>query len=631
MAFLLRNISYSADGRQIVRSSRVRDDLLKVGRDPDNDIRLNDLSVALHHATLEQVSPTRLGVSAEAGLTVSIDGENTQFGQVDVTIGGTIRVGPFQLRVLPQEMGSEDVAIDIERGDTEVDEEKFDTSRFALAAVMPGKRPIAWTLVIVVLGVFLVWPIWSFYQQEQGKAQYAQAFHADRLWLSGSLSRGHAALANNCRACHVQPFVSVQDQSCTSCHTQVHDHADVRRMMAARPDLGRWDRFQMRVAETFGLDPGRCVDCHTEHEGPQEIPATPQQFCTDCHTDLDRRLPDTRLADAGDFEDLHPEFQPAVLIRWDNDRPVVQRASLAQRPRETSNLKFPHALHLNPTGGVAQMARRLAPTYGFGQQLQCADCHVPTPDGVRFQPPDMEGDCGMCHSLAFEQIDGTVRTLRHGEPRMVVADVRAFYRAGLRQRPLELGTPRSRPGDVNQIRMAVQNARARSAQGARADQAVRQIFSRGGACFDCHQVIPAAPGSLNFGIRPVAFQTRYMLHGWFDHRAHQIVQRPGQDRIEGSQACLSCHRADASSESSDLLLPNVASCRDCHGGETTSLPVESSCAMCHDYHMDEGVPARLLRQQVRGRRWTTTVIPVQPQQPQRRQEPQQGQRPTRAR
>ena len=89
MAFLLRNISYSADGRQIVRSSRVADDLLKVGRDPDSDIRLNDLAVALHHATLELVSASRLGVSAEAGLTVELDGNNTQFGQIDTATGGT--------------------------------------------------------------------------------------------------------------------------------------------------------------------------------------------------------------------------------------------------------------------------------------------------------------------------------------------------------------------------------------------------------------------------------------------------------------------------------------------------------------------------------------------------------------
>lgn len=633
MAFVLRNISYSADGRQIVRTSRITDDLLTIGRDPDRDIRLNELAVALHHATIEQISSSRIGVSAEAGLTIEIDGDVTQFGQIDVTIGGVVGVGPFQLRVLPQEMGSDDIAIDIERAEDEEAEAKFDTRRFALSAVMPGKRPIAWSLVAVVLAVFLAWPIYAYFQQEPGEAEYAAGFHGDRLWLSGSLSQGHAALANNCRACHVEAFESVQDTACTACHTQIHDHADATRMAAARPDVGGFARFQLAVGNLFGLESGRCVDCHTEHEGPQEIPATPQQFCSDCHADLDARLPDTALGNASDFERQHPEFQPMVLIRWDGDRPLMRRVSLAQRPREASNLKFPHALHLDPNGGVAQMGRRLSPTYGFGARLECADCHVPTPDGVRFAPPSMEGDCGMCHSLAFEASDGTVRTLRHGEPRQVVADVRAFYRAGLRQRPLELGTPRSRPGDVNQARVAQQGARATQLTGQRADQAVRAIFSEGGACFDCHVVTPAAGNSLAYGIRPVAFPSRYMLHGWFDHRPHQTVQRPGQRQLEGSAACLSCHRADASSDAADLLLPTMASCRDCHGGETSSLPVESSCAMCHDYHMDEGVPASLLRQQVRGRRWTTSVIPVQPQ-PQGRQQqraPQQGQQPPRSR
>jgi hypothetical protein len=614
MAFVLRNISYTAEGRQIIRSSRVPDDLLKIGRGPDSDVVLNDLAVALHHATLEQVSASRLGVSAEAGLSVELDGSVTQFGQLDLATGGTIKIGPFRLRVLPQEMGSEDIAIDVERPqDEDVEEEKFDTRRFALASVMPGKRPIAWAGMVLVLGLFLAWPIWAYYSQERGQPQIAQGFHGDRLWLSGSLSEGHAALANNCTACHAQAFESVQDESCTACHTAIHDHADPQRLAQATPDLPFFRRAQMRVQQAFGQAPGRCVDCHTEHEGPQAMPATPQQFCSDCHTDLDARLPDTGLGDASDFEQLHPEFQPLVLVRWDGDQPRLQRVSLDRQPRENSNLKFPHDLHLDQAGGVAQMARRLAPSHGFGQQLECADCHVPTPDGVRFQPPSMEGDCGMCHSLAFELIDGTVRTLRHGEPQQVVADIRAFYRTGLRPRPASLGSvERSRPGDVNQLRTTAQTSRAQAGTGQRAEDMVRAVFSEGGACFDCHEVQQQSAGA--FGIRPVAFPTRYMLHGWFDHKAHQVVQRPGQRQLEGSAACLSCHRADASSDSGDLLLPNLASCRDCHGGETSSLPVESTCAMCHDYHMDEGVPAQLLRQQVRGRRWTTTVIPVQPQQ-----------------
>ncbi len=613
MAFLLRNISYSADGRQIVRSSRVADDLIKVGRDPDNDIVLNELAVALHHATLEQISASRLGISAEAGLTVEIDGSVTQFGQMDVTVGGTIKVGPFRLRVSPQEMGSEDIAIDIERVDQAEEEDRFDTRRFALASVMPGKRPIAWTLVAGVIALFLVWPIWAYYSADRDEVRVAQGFHGDRLWLSGSLSPGHSELVNNCTACHTEPFQPVQDAACTACHTQVHDHADRDRLAQSTPELGFFRRAQIRVGALFGHEAGRCVDCHTEHEGSQRMAPTPQRFCSDCHSDLDSRLPDTRLGDAADFDTLHPEFQPVVLIRWDDEQPQMQRVSLARNPREASNLKFPHDLHLDRTGGVAQMARRLSPTFGFGQQLECSDCHVPTPDGVRFQPVDMEGDCAMCHSLAFETIDGTVRTLRHGEPEQVIADIRAFYRAGLRQRPNVLGTARSRPGDVNQVRTASTGAAATAGNFARADQAIRAAFSEGGACFDCHTIVQGGQNSFGYRIAPVAFPTRYMLHGWFDHRAHQVANRPGQRQLDGTAACLSCHQAEASSQSADLMIPNVASCRDCHGGETTSLPVASTCAMCHDYHMDEGVPAMLLRQQVRGRRWTTTVTPIQPQ------------------
>ena len=615
MAFLLRTISHSADGREIVRTSRIDDDLLKAGRDPVCDIRLNDLAVALHHATIEIVGENRIGVSAEMGMIVEIDGSTERDGQIDLSTGGTVKIGPFLLRILAREMGSEDVAIDIQRADAEAEDDRFDTRRFALQTVMPGKRAMAWALAAAVLALFLAWPIWSFYQNRSEAARYARGYHADRLWLSGSLSQGHASLGDNCQACHVEPFVSVRDASCKSCHTAIHDHADLRRMQRANPNLSGFRRLRQSVAGVFGRDPGRCVECHTEHEGPSRIPPTPQRFCADCHTGIQARLPDTHIASASDFETGHPEFQPAVLIQWSGERPQVRRVALNRRPLEMSNLKFPHALHLDRTGGAAQMGRRLGPRLGFGRQLECADCHVPTPDGTRFQPPDMEGDCGMCHSLAFDQLGGTIRTLRHGSPEQVIGDIRSLYRAGGPQRPAALRADRDRPGDVMRIRAALQLARAQAGTGARAERAIRAVFSAGGACFDCHQVQPPATGTLNYRIRPVAFPTRYMLHGWFDHRAHRIVQRPGQPRVEGSAACLSCHRADASSSASDLLLPDVASCRACHGGERTRLPVPSTCAMCHDYHMDEGTPAELLRQRVRGRRWETTVIPVEPQAP----------------
>ena len=615
MAFLLRSISRSAEGREIVRSSKVNDDLLKIGRDPDCDIRLNDLAVALHHATLEQVSASRIGVSAEAGLNVEIDGSVTQFGQIDLTIGGAVKVGPFLLRILPPELGSEDVPIDIQRADAEAEDDRFDTRRFALQSVMPGKRTMSWVLTLVVLAIFLVWPIVSFYQNRSAADRMAMGFHPDVMWSSGDLSSAHAALTSNCQACHVRPFEPVQDNACKACHVNVHDHAPLDLMQRATPQLAGLRGVQQSIRNVFGQTAGRCVECHTEHEGPQRMAPTPQQFCADCHTDLHARLPQTRLANAGDFEQLHPEFQPLVLTRWDNGQPHYDRVALNQHPLEMRNLKFPHALHLSATNGVAQAAR----ANGIGRQLECSSCHVPTPDGARFQTVDMEHNCGTCHSLTFDRIGGTLRTLRHGSPEQVIADIRGLYRAGGPVFPPELSPGgRTRPGDANQIRAAVQFARAQADTAQRGERAIQAIFTGdNGTCSECHVVVPPPPGTLNYRIAPVQFTSRYLFHGWFDHRAHQILQRPNERRLDGSAGCLSCHRANVSNSSGDVLLPNLSSCQACHGGERSrDRPVPSTCAMCHDYHIpagggpdwrQQGAPTQALRDRVHGREWQPTV------------------------
>ena len=312
---------------------------------------------------------------------------------------------------------------------------------------------------------------------------------------------------------------------------------------------------------------------------------TPQHFCSDCHSDLKARLPDTRLGNAGDFGRLHPQFQPILVAGWDGNRPLLRRASLDTRPREDNGLKFPHALHLAASGGVAQMAR----TLGMGSALGCRDCHQLNPDGARFRPVEMERNCGMCHGLAFDRVGGTVRTLRHGDPAQVIADLRALYPAGPRRR-----RPASRPSRGG---AAARGAEARTQHPVRrgagapgADAAIRAVFSPGGACYDCHRVIAPPPGSLAYGSR------RSPCRRAISATAGSTTARTRP------QSCTSCHAADRSQSASDLLIPGIETCRTCHGGERTSKPVASSCAMCHDYHRDEGAPAMLIRQQVRGQR-----------------------------
>ncbi len=591
MSFLIRTVSHSAEGREIVRTRRVEGERLSVGRDPGCDVHLTDLAVALRHVSVE-LDGGRLRIAVEPGLSVELNGRKASAGHIELATGGDILLGGHALRFMPVAAGSDEISVAVERtGDAEVKLDKSAERLFTLAPVLPGKRGLAWLLALLVLAIGLAWPIKAYYERRQ-KAETFARYHADEIWSSGSLSRAHAALEDDCTACHVKPFEAVRDAACKTCHTQVHDHANPFRLARARPDLGRWRRIELAFKERFDIPPGRCVECHTEHEGPQAMPATAQRFCADCHGDLKKKLPDTKLPNAADFGRSHPSFSPVLIAGWNGETSRLRRLSLAQRPKEDSGLKFPHDLHLSRTSGVAQMARRLGARYGFGQALECKDCHDPAPDGARFQPVDMEQDCAMCHDLAFDRSGGVTRTLRHGEPSQVVAELRDFYRGRGAALPSVLGpAARRRPGDSPDLRNRIQFARGPGS----AERAIRSVFSPGGACFDCHRVEAPPGNSLDFRIRPVAFPVRYLHKGWFDHRPH------------ATQSCSSCHGAERSGAASDLLIPDVTSCRTCHGGEGSSKPVPSSCAMCHDYHMDAGAPSMRIRQRVRGKKRDSIV------------------------
>ncbi|MFN2259001.1 MAG: cytochrome c3 family protein, partial [Parasphingopyxis sp.] len=362
---------------------------------------------------------------------------------------------------------------------------------------------------------------------------------------------------------------------------------------------GAWRGMLLAVADAFNRPRRACASCHLEHEGAGAMAAAPQQFCADCHTDLDARLTDTTLANAHDFADGHPEFRPRVMTTpgdLSGGMARYRRVSLADDPRENTGLKFPHELHLSETNGVARMTQRLAPRFGFGQALDCGNCHVPTADGTRFEPITMEANCQMCHSLAFDRIGGTVRTLRHGEPEMVAADIRAFYRSTSAARPIDLsGMARRRPGDSSRAATVTRYQFAQRTRYGRADNAIRAAFTEGGACFDCHETRRTGNAQTPYDVLPVRQIGRYMHLGWFDHAEH------------ATEDCATCHDAGGSEQATDLLLPGIATCRECHAGENGGGErVASSCALCHSYHQGDGAPYLVRARNRRGARPQTT-------------------------
>lgn len=575
MNFLVRQISRTSDGREIIRPYPYDVREIFIGREASCEIHLTDLAVEMRHARVTLQADGKVEIAALSGLGFEVDGRHTSQTIIDPAGGAEMRFGGHLLAV-SQEDGV--AVITVERIEVLSDstKERDEIGLFTLRSVLPSKRITAWALSVIVLLALLVWPIHTFYSYQDVEKR-PSAFHADSLWSSGSLSSPHAGLGMDCQSCHTEAFVAVRESSCVSCHEDVHDHADPKRLKLAKAPLD-WDgKISRKIADSFSRPEGRCVECHTEHEGAGPMEDTKQQFCSSCHTDMNKRLTDTKIANAGDFGRAHPQFKPTVITAAGSP-PKRERISLDQKPVEDSGLKFPHNVHLSQTNGVARMAGRLGKQFDFGQTLECKDCHVKTPDGVGFKPIDMEQNCSQCHNLGIEKIGDTVRTLRHGNPKMVIADLRAFYRAGgpHRLRTQQSMEGRRRPGDY--ARSQPYYAYFGSVNYSRADSAIRSVFSKGGACYDCHTVIAPPAGSDNWQVQNVYQTSRYMTKGWFDHDAHN------------TETCSSCHAAKKSGSASELLLPGIKTCQTCHGGETSNADVPSSCAMCHSFHADEGAP-----------------------------------------
>jgi hypothetical protein len=589
MTFIVRSVAIKADGSEIVRANPHSAREISIGRNGDNAVHLSDLAVNPVHATVRALDDGRVEIESAQGLKFSVDGREVHKTIVDPAAGAELGFGGHAV-IIGRDEGEITLTVRRTAALSDAEEERDIGTLYTLKGLVPDKRLSAWGFALLAFAAFLAWPIWTWATYSNPAKLDAEmmrpdGFHADTMWTSGALSVAHKSLSGDCQACHVDAFVSVRDSTCLNCHEEdAHEHAPMDRLRKATAQPEGFDAFLRSVAVTFNKPPGRCVECHTEHEGAGPMQPAAQKFCADCHDGMDQRLTDTKLANAVDFGTEHPQFRPAVMISPVGDRPKTRRISLDQKPTEDNGLKFPHDVHLSKTGGVAQMGRRLAGKYEFGASLECADCHETDASGVYYQPVDMEQSCAMCHSLAFDKVGTTVRTLRHGEPEQVAADLRAYYRSTGPVRPINLGgLSRRRPGTYAANRTAADYAREVRFRPSRADAAIAQVFSEGGACYDCHK-IGRTGGPVGYSVGAVHQPTRYMFKSWFNHDAHK------------KEDCASCHNAQQSGDAMDLLLPGIKTCRECHGGEFADAEVPSTCAMCHEYHADGGTPW-LLRQQ----------------------------------
>lgn len=561
MSFLIRTIDQTATGREIVRERSVDADSLTIGRATTNDIVLADLSVEQHHATLEQGDGGRLRMVAGDKRGFQYEGRKTRDIAFDPGQGGEFVFGTYRLRFARE--SDQAVAITVQQ-EERIEGSKDAVRGFELASAMPSKRAMAWAGLAAILIAFLAIPVWSHLHRNDKSpgADQVNQVTMDAAWNPGALSTAHHALEDNCEACHVEPFVSVRDSTCLSCHEDITDHADKPRMITSRGPLSAWDGFQWAVADSFGKE-GReaCTTCHTEHEGEGRMEPAAQQFCADCHDALDTRLADTHLASAADFGTDHPQLQAIVWTSPGQGR--LERISLAGNPKHNDGLRFPHDMHMAAGGGVARMAASLRK---YGGRLECADCHTPDSDGRNFRDVEMEENCESCHSLVYDRVGSTFRTLRHGDVDQLRADLAAMDRAP--RRPVTSG--RRRPGEFGEGGRYYQNF----GRPQRNYIGINVALSRDGVCGECH--LPRTTSG-RLDVVPVKFRKAFFLNGKFDHSDHE------------QEECTTCHAAENSGSAQDLLLPDLATCRTCHLGENASrAEVPSSCAMCHSYHLPSG-------------------------------------------
>jgi Inner membrane component of T3SS, cytoplasmic domain len=587
MPFVIITKEKQGPGAEKVKTVEVSGTSLRIGRGTDNDLHLDDHSVQLHHAIIQEVDDGY--VLRDRNILSLTSVNDVPVNELVLPEAGTIRIGPYTLRFTRHTPSSPltveyEVLADVGPG-TPIAPEALSTlgahapgdarvkgtappATAALGGLSPSPPSImrdekfhlvaAYKLqgryfnktTMTVLAVLVVF----------GGSALVWALGKHTAFMPGSISLKHRLFANDCVRCHAagKPVLAVvPDQTCLRCHSGPPHFSD--RALSPAP---------------------QCATCHIEHKG-QALAALSDSTCLQCHTDL--KVTEARIPIATTIHSFtadHPEFAITVSPLGQH---TAQRVRLNERERvvDTAAIKLNHRLHLK-----ADLMGPNGP-----EQLSCASCHQANSQGAYMRPVKYETHCMRCHFLDFDE-RLPEKVVPHGQSleeidRFLRTTYAEYYVLQHQPEVKAPGFARRLPGVTRSKEVIWIDAMVEEAEqllmgppGSRTSK---------GKCVLCHMLVhqggaslPAqvdraksnTPGSASRILFPTVVKTampeRWLPYSIFDHKAHNIFQ------------CVACHEAAPRSErTQEVLLPGIGSCQYCHfepGG------ARAQCLTCHVYH-----------------------------------------------
>ena len=516
-------------------------DEILIGRGGSSHIIVAGTRVSLVHAKIFQEAG-RVSISDLNSLS-GVRVNNVRVGHAILTGGDTIQLGDLSFLV---QISGDLVTLTLRSITDERISDAERVSRNARKLVvdsyLPPIRVLSFIAAVLVLAGCFAYPIL--------RNRYAS-------WSSGPISNAHRMIERDCQQCHTNPFEQVQDRECLNCHT-MSEHAQ-----------GQRDFFKSHANLEM-----RCAQCHMEHNGDEGIISRDPRQCVTCHGGMQSLNNRAAILDVANFAS-HPEFRIAVK----DERGDVSRVSLddPKKAVDTTPIKLNHAVHLKeglrgPKGP---------------ETLQCNACHQLSPDKRVMMPISFDKHCRDCHSLGFDERLPD-RQVPHGDASLVYPTLFSEYARLLlldggkgsvptpqRSRSMPEGTELPPSGLPLSPDVQLVQAEARRAE--------KELFTRTG-CFLCHAyaekpLSEQRVDQTNYTITEPNIPNVWMTKARFDHGAHEEV------------SCESCHaKTRKSTETKDILLPQVKVCRECHMQDRTPGFVESPCASCHAYHVSLEVP-----------------------------------------